>query len=101
MNDYPARHMTREEVLEEAYKRGFEYERDFGNCCQCTTAAVAELFGLDPGLVKTGHLFSAGFGSCGRGTCGALSGAALVISSRHGRERSEFPHTRMMADGRS
>lgn len=91
MNDYPAKHMTREEAAKEVYERAFGYERDYGNCCQCTVASVAELFGLDTSLVKSGHLFSAGFGSCGRGTCGALSGAALVLSTLYGRERSEFP----------
>ena len=82
--------ITKEALLQEAYQLGFAYERDFGNCCQCCVAAATEVFGLDPGLVQPGHLFGGGFASCGRGVCGALSGAAIVLGSLYGRYRESF-----------
>jgi C_GCAxxG_C_C family probable redox protein len=86
----PAQNMTLEEITKLAYKKGFEYEQKYGQCSQCCAAAIVDIFDLDPMLIKSGYLLSGGFAQCGRGTCGALSGAAMIISSLYGRSREEF-----------
>lgn len=90
MDKISAKEMKLDDVKQLAYKKGFEYEQKYGQCSQCCAASVVEIFDLDPMLIKTGYLLSGGFAQCGRGTCGALSGAALVVSSIYGRSREEF-----------
>ncbi|MDD4752020.1 MAG: C-GCAxxG-C-C family protein [Desulfitobacteriaceae bacterium] len=80
----------KEEVLEEVYQKGFEYEKNYGNCCQSVIAAITDIFGIDKSMVKSGFLFAGGFGLGGKGTCGALAGAAIVLSSCYGRDREGF-----------
>lgn len=90
MNTISAKEMNRDDVMQLAYKKGFEYEQKYGQCSQCCAAAIVDIFNLDPMLIKAGYLLSGGFAKCGRGTCGALSGAAIIISSIYGRSRDEF-----------
>lgn len=90
MNPSELKNLSLDDLKSLTYDKGFAYEQEYGQCGQCCAAAVVETFDLDPILIKAGYLLSGGFAQCGRGTCGALSGVSLVISSIYGRSRSEF-----------
>ena len=83
----------KEDLLQKAYEAGYKYELSYGNCPQCTMAGINEIF---PELAVSDEIFRCGFGMgggcgcCTRGTCGALNGAAMVISHHMGRERSKM-----------
>ena len=76
----------------QAYKKGFEYERDYGGCAQCAIGALYELY---PNLKIDDIFLSAtalggGIGLTTKGSCGALAGAAMVISQLTGRKLSNI-----------
>ncbi|MCR4441713.1 MAG: C-GCAxxG-C-C family protein [Peptococcaceae bacterium] len=82
---------SKEEIMKKAYELGFGYERDFGNCPQCVIAALQDIFGeVDNEVFKAGYGLAGGGALLGQGTCGALCGAMMVISSLFGRERERF-----------
>lgn len=83
--------MRREEILKKAYQLGFDKEKKYGGCSQCTVAALQELFNLEDGDVfKTAHALCGGAGLSGEGSCGALSGGIMVIGLKYGREKSDL-----------
>lgn len=90
MSNITEDHMQLEALKNLAYEKGFEYEKKYSQCSQCCVAAISEIFNFDPVLIKASYLLSGGLAQCGRGTCGALSGASLVVSSLFGRSRNEF-----------
>lgn len=90
MDTNSVREMKLDYVKKLAYQKGFEYEQKYSQCSQCCAATIVDIFGLDPMLIKAGYLLSGGLAQCGRGTCGALSGASLIVSSIYGRSREEF-----------
>lgn len=80
--------------VKRAYDLAFEYEARFGNCPQCIVATMEKIFDLKlPDIFKAGHPLAGGLGLSGYGTCGALSGGALILGYAYGRERKDF-HTR-------
>ncbi len=80
-----------QQLLEEIYKRAYEYEAKYGACPQAVLAALQDFFdGIDDQVIKAVHAFAGGGALCGEGTCGALAGGLAAISSYYGRERSEF-----------
>ena len=80
--------MDREALLKRAYELGFQYENRFHGCAQCAVAAIQDTLGLeDDGTFKAANGLNAGLGCSSRGTCGALAGAVMVISSLCGRPR--------------
>jgi len=86
-----------QEKCDRAYRLAFEYESKYGCCPQCVIASVEEVFNLKMGDVfKAGHSLAGGFGLSGSGTCGALSGGAMVLSHKYGRERKDFSRSRRM-----
>ena len=81
----------KEKKMEEAYKLGFKYERDYGSCPQCTFKAVSEILGNDDNAIfKAIDGLAGGLGRTTNGTCGALTGGVAAISHRYG--RSDFPN---------
>jgi len=75
------------DVLQKAYDAGFAFERDYGGCAQCVVGALYELF---PELRNEDIFLSAtalggGVGLTTKSGCGALAGAAMVISQMTGR----------------
>jgi len=80
-----------------AYRLAFEYESKYGSCPQCVIAAVGEVFNLKiEDVFKAGHSLAGGLGLSGSGTCGALSGGAMVLSYKYGRERMNFARGRSL-----
>jgi len=82
---------AKKELLEKAYKLGFEYERVYRGCSQCAIAAVQDTLGIrDDNVFKAGTGLAAGGGLTGIGVCGGYAGGIMVISQLLGRERSNF-----------
>jgi C_GCAxxG_C_C family probable redox protein len=87
--------MDRQEALERVYARGFEYEAKYTNCAQCVLAALQDVLGgIDDEVFKAAHTLAGGAASTTRGTCGALSGGMMAVSTRYGRDRAGFTTTR-------
>ncbi len=102
MKDYSV--LTKEEkdsLVQQAREAGYRYENQFGNCPQCTLAALSDVFpdlGIDDKLFKAMYCLGGGVARTTQGTCGALSGAAAAISLVLGRDRQnmeEEPHACM------
>ncbi len=80
--------MDNDELRDKAFKLGFGYERDFGNCAQCVYKAVSETFGVESDEVfRAAYGLAGGGAGMGTGSCGAYSGGLMAISSRYGRQR--------------
>ena len=48
----PVDDKKKEELLEKAYKLGYEYEKVYKGCSQCTVAAVQDLFDIQDLLMR-------------------------------------------------
>jgi len=81
----------KKELIRKAYDLGYEYEQKYGNCPQCTIAAIQDVFGIVDDIVfKASHGLAGGVGLSSKGTCGAVSGGVMVISALRGRDRPDF-----------
>ena len=81
----------KKELLDKAYERGFEYEKKYKGCSQCTVAAVQDLFDLrDDAVFKAASGFAGGGGITIEGPCGGFSGGVMVLSQLCGRDRENF-----------
>jgi mannitol-1-phosphate 5-dehydrogenase len=77
--------------IERAEKLGFEYEKTYHGCGQCTFAAITETLGVfDDGAFDAATGLSGGLGLDGDSTCSALLGAVLAIGVVYPRSREEF-----------
>jgi mannitol-1-phosphate 5-dehydrogenase len=75
----------------EASALGFQYERTYRGCGQCTFAAVQQALGREEERVfQALSPFAAGFGLSGDSTCGALVGGGASFGLARGRRRSHF-----------
>jgi len=82
--------MDKQEMLDKAYRLGFDYERDFHGCSQCVIAAIQDTLGVrNDAVYKAGTGLAGGAGECTDGLCGAVSGSIMVMSSLFGRTRPE------------
>ncbi len=82
--------MNREEILEKAYRLGFEGEHDVRGCAQCAIAAVQDALGIQNDLVyKSASGLAGGAGECIDGNCGGVSGGIISMSMFFGRTREE------------
>jgi len=83
--------MKKDDLLRHAYELGSTYEKDYHGCAQCAVAAIQDALGIeDDRVFKAANGLIAGIGCSSRGTCGALAGAVMVISSLCGRPRRLF-----------
>ena len=82
---------SNEELLEEIYDKAFDNERKYGFCPQAVLAALDDYFDIvEDQVIKSIHALAGGGALCGDGTCGALIGGMVAISSVFGRKREEF-----------
>jgi len=82
---------SREEILEEVYNRAFKYEAERGSCPQCVLSAIMEVLDVgDPATVQAVDALAGGTALSTEGTCGALVGGLLAISSIVGRTYEDF-----------
>jgi C_GCAxxG_C_C family probable redox protein len=79
------------ELLERAYQLGFENEKVYKGCSQCSLAAIQDVLHIpEPNVFKAATGLAAGGGLTGIGICGAYAGPILAIGQLCGRERSNF-----------
>ena len=77
--------------MQKLYDLGYKYEQKYGNCAQCTLAALLDYFNIqEDQLFKAATGLSGGTAGMGNGNCGAYSGGVLFLSLSYGRERHEF-----------
>jgi len=82
---------SREEILQKAYDLAFKYEAERGSCPQCVYSAVMEAVGEgNPDVVQASDGLAGGSALSTEGTCGALVGGLLAISSVIGRTYDDF-----------
>jgi C_GCAxxG_C_C family probable redox protein len=80
-----------EHVPEKAYQLAFSYEAKFGSCPQCVIAALFETLGVgDENIFQSAHGLTGGSSLSSQGTCGALAGGMMAISTLVGRTYQEF-----------
>jgi len=81
----------KEDFLQQAYAFGLEYEQTRTGCSQCVVCAMEKISGLNcPDLVKASFPLCGGITNTVEGTCGGLTGGALVIGYLYGRNKEEF-----------
>lgn len=91
MNKIDCMTTSKQEKLETAYLLAFEYEQKYGCCPQCVLASVQNVVGIvEDSTFKASHSLAAGGAMMTDGTCGALLGGMLALSSKYGRAREEF-----------
>jgi hypothetical protein len=74
-----------------AYESGFQYEREYHGCGQCTLAAILESIDrFDETVFGSATALSGGLGLCGDATCAALTAAALAVGMVYPRTRANF-----------
>lgn len=82
---------SKEELIEEAYKLAFKYEAERGSCPQCVLAALMETLEVgNPDTIKAVDAMAGGSALSTEGTCGALVGGLIAISSIVGRTYEDF-----------
>ncbi|MBE0478298.1 C_GCAxxG_C_C family protein [Candidatus Aerophobetes bacterium] len=82
---------TEKELMDRAYQLGFEYEKTRHVCSQCVVAALEKIMGIeDEAIFQASYPLGGGLGSTTEGTCGALSGGAMILGYLFGRNRQEF-----------
>jgi len=82
---------SKEEIMEEAYKLAFKYEAERGSCPQCVLAALMETLEVgSPDTIKAVDAMAGGTALSTEGTCGALVGGVMAISSIVGRTYEDF-----------
>lgn len=83
--------MTTKEIIEKAYALAYENEHLYGCCSQCVLAAIHDVLGIvDDATFQAAHGLAGGGALMTGGTCGALAGGMMAISSVYGRSREDF-----------
>lgn len=82
---------SKDEILEKVYNLAFKYEAERGSCPQCVLSALYETLDIgDPATVQAVDALAGGTALSTEGTCGALVGGLLAISSIVGRTYEDF-----------
>ena len=80
---------NKEALIQKAYETGFQAEKDYGGCGQCTMIGIIDTLGIEnPLLVKSATGLAGGHGRMCDGTCGGYTGGSLVMASIFGRRQS-------------
>ena len=86
---------NREEIAERAGQLAAEYEKTCTGCAQSVVAGLLDALEIEsPDVFKAASGMADGIGLTGDGSCGALTGCAMVIGLVLGRERKD--HRDMM-----
>jgi C_GCAxxG_C_C family probable redox protein len=81
----------KEEIPNKAYDLAFHYEATRESCPQCVLAALKETLNIgDDSILQASHGLAGGTALSSQGTCGALAGGIMAISSLVGRTYQEF-----------
>lgn len=82
-----------EQVLQTAYRFGYDYQKRHGGCAQCTVAALQDALPFVPAevnLFRGAACLDGGATPKGVQNCGSFTGAAMVIGHLCGRTRDEI-----------
>jgi len=83
--------LKKQELLDKAYRLGFEYEKTYRGCSQSAIGAIQDTLDIrDDSVFKAGTGLAGGGGLTGIGVCGGYVGGVMVLSQLLGRERSNF-----------
>ncbi len=80
-----------QEIIEEAYRLGHQYEKNYGGCSQCTLAALQDaipFLAADKGLFRGASSLDGGATPTGLQNCGSFTGAGMAIGYLCGRRRN-------------
>ena len=80
-----------QEIIEEAYRLGHQYEKQYGGCAQCTLAALQDaipFLAADGGLFQGASSLDGGATPTGLQNCGSFTGAGMAIGYLYGRRRN-------------
>jgi hypothetical protein len=92
------RGLSRKKLLELGYQKGHDYLINSSSCAPSTVAALHDILGFDPVLVKASTSFSGGTASQYLGTCGVLSGGILVLGYYIGRPLNKMSDKMRLQD---
>ena len=82
---------TVKELIEKAYKLGFEYEELYRGCSQAALGAIYDTLNIhNDDIFKASTGFAGGGGLCGVSACGGYVAGVMAISQLLGRVRSNF-----------
>jgi len=79
-----------QEIIDEAYRLGHQYEKQYGGCAQCALAAVQDavpFLAADEGLFRGASCLDGGATPTGLQNCGSFTGAGMAIGYLCGRRR--------------
>lgn len=93
------RGLSKEQLLDSAYALGIDFERYSGSCSQCTVAALHEMLGFEPVIVKVASSSCGGQAGFSAGTCGAVVGGTIVLDYYFGRPAELLSATREVPGG--
>lgn len=83
--------MSQAKLVKKAHDLGFQYERDYQNCCQSAIAAIQDTLGIrDDHVFKAGSGLAGGIGIQCDGVCGGYVGGSMMLSTIFGRSRKNF-----------
>lgn len=76
-----------EKILSKAYQLGYDFERRHHGCGQCVIAAVYQIFPemICEDIFRSANAQAGGLGLTSKGQCGAVTGAAMILSQIYGR----------------
>ncbi len=81
-------------IIQEAHRLGYEYEKKYGGCAQCSVAALQDAVPFVPrnqGVFRAASCLDGGATPTGVQNCGAFTGCGMVIGHLCGRtRRKEF-----------
>ena len=80
---------NKEELIQKAYDLGFQTEKDYGGCGQCTLIGILGALEIDnPILVKSATGLAGGGARMCDGVCGGYAGGSMAMASIFGRRLS-------------
>lgn len=73
-------------LMKQAFETGFNNEKKYGGCAQCTLLSMFDLFGRRNDLLfQSASALAGGMGLCGDGACGGYSGGIMYMGLIVGR----------------
>lgn len=81
----------KEKKLQKIYNLAYKYEAERGSCTQCVLSAIMEIFNIGcPETIQAADALAGGTALSTQGTCGALAGGVMAISTIVGRTYKDF-----------
>lgn len=83
--------IVQKDILENIYQLAYQYEAKLGSCPQCVLAALKETLNIgNDSIFQASQGLTGGTSLSSQGTCGALAGGMIAISSLIGRTYQDF-----------